>query len=825
MIAKVLFPMAVWPVLLLVAACGGGGGGGSTSAASQASGPVYSLSGRVAIVDALAADFDTADPDAPADLPNNPPQPEQLPGSGWPQQLEENPISVAGYASQVGDVDDYYRLELRAGQLLLLEISEPARGDLDLYLYDDDGLRILDASLGTSSREEIRILFDREYVINVSAFSGRSGYVLTVQDQISAASLANPTLGSDFVAGELLVEIEGVIEAASLGQGRLQRRRLQRRNLEINELKSRGMESAKRLHLQDSMAGKYDTLLQLKAISRESGVRRVQPNYLLRASAVPDDPNYYKQWHFPIIDLPSAWDMTIGDRPGREVIVAVLDTGILAGHPDLEGQLVAGYDFVANPDVAMDGDGIDSDPDDPGDESEDPSVISSFHGTHVAGTIAALSNNNLGVAGIAWRAKVMPIRVLGRGSSGTVYDVLQGVRYAAGLPNDSGRVPEQAADIINLSLSGSISSNLAIEAYADARAAGAILVAAGGNMGNSQPVYPAGYEGVVGVGAVGATKQRLSYSSTGEAIDLMAPGGLEFQDADWNFLPDVIYSTQGNLDPQQKKTGYSYGYKSGTSMSAAHVAGVIALMEAVDPQGDLTPTEFDQLLLAGELTEDLGVAGPDNLYGHGLINAAMAVVAAAGAAITPSPILDVLPRSLDLGVQLDQAEITLRNAGAGTLTVESVSSTVDWIDLQAPLEPGGLGVYLLTLDRSQLAAGDHMARVDIESTAGSYSLIVQLQQSSAEQPVGRSAGTLHVYLLEVTGNSETRRAEVVASTSDGAYSFNIGNVAGGRSYRIVASTDHDNDGEICDEGEACASSSTIESLSESQSGMELTLEL
>ena len=194
-----------------------------------------------------------------------------------------------------------------------------------------------------------------------------------------------------------------------------------------------------------------------------SDVASAELNTILQPARVPSDPLYTLQWHYPMIRLPQAWDSTIGSP---SVVIAVVDTGVVLTHPDLQGQLVAGYDFISSASRARDGDGIDPDPSDPGDLALGTGA-SSFHGTHVAGTIGAASDRptgEIGVAGVAWGARVMPIRVLGL-QGGTNYDVLQGVRYAAGLPNDSGTVPAQPADVINLSLSGGGFSQVAQDLF------------------------------------------------------------------------------------------------------------------------------------------------------------------------------------------------------------------------------------------------------------------------------------------------------------------------------------------------------------------------
>ena len=310
-------------------------------------------------------------------------------------------------------------------------------------------------------------------------------------------------------------------------------------------------------------------------------------NYYVRPLAVPDDVYYNRQrWHYEMINLPAAWERGLGDG----VVVAVVDTGIRRNHPDLSSQLVTGYDFVRNLGQAGDGNGIDPNPEDPGDSND--GSPSSFHGTHVAGTVAAASNNSAGVAGVAWNAKIMPLRALGIGG-GTTYDVQQAVRYAAGLPNDSGGVPARPADVINLSLGGGGFSSVDQAVYAQVAEKGIILVSAAGNQSSSQFSYPASYDGVISVSAVNINKARASYSNFGSRVDIAAPGGdSSTRDVNGDGVPDLILSTSAD-DSNSFGIRDSYALLQGTSMASPHVAGVVALMKSIYPA--LTIGDFEEL--------------------------------------------------------------------------------------------------------------------------------------------------------------------------------------------------------------------------------------
>lgn len=345
------------------------------------------------------------------------------------------------------------------------------------------------------------------------------------------------------------------------------------------------------------------------AYAGEPNVVFAEPNYYAYASDVPagplafipNDPYFDRQWNLQAIQAPQAWDYA----GGQGVVVAVIDSGIayedfenFRRAPDLANAvLVPGYDFVNN----------------------DPHANDDFgHGTHVAGTIAQSTNNGRGVAGVAFGATLMPVKVLNARGQGGFDALARGVIFAA----------DQGARVINLSLSGRKSSQLLQDAIQYAADKGALIVAAAGNSGGAVE-YPAAYGPVIAVGAVDYQLQRARYSNFGHQLDLVAPGGDTHIDANGDGLPDGILQETFQGDP----TRFALYNMEGTSMAAPHVAGVAALLFAFNPTA--TAAQVRQVL---EMTaRDLGAPGFDENYGYGLVQAAAALAAMGAQAPTETP--------------------------------------------------------------------------------------------------------------------------------------------------------------------------------------------
>ncbi len=357
-----------------------------------------------------------------------------------------------------------------------------------------------------------------------------------------------------------------------------------------------------------------EALAFLAQIAADPNVEYAEPNRMLQALLTPNDTRYAEQWHYfdtvAGMNLPAAWDVATGTG----VTVAVLDTGITA-HSDLSANLVAGYDFVSDAASARDGNGRDSNPNDEGDwfgvnECGVPySQNSSWHGTHVAGTIAAVTNNASGVAGVAFGAKIQPVRVLAK-CGGSTADIADAMVWASGGTVSGVTANPTPAKVINLSLGGGGACGSTFQnAVNSATSRGTVVVIAAGNSNADVSGFsPANCNNVVAVAASDKEGNRAQYSNYGALIDVTAPGG------------ETATPTKGVLSTLNSGTttpgSASYAFYQGTSMAAPHVAGLSALILS---KASKTPAEVETLLkgntrpLAGTCSGGCGSGLVDSL--------------------------------------------------------------------------------------------------------------------------------------------------------------------------------------------------------------------
>ncbi|PWU06101.1 MAG: hypothetical protein C5B51_13005 [Terriglobia bacterium] len=311
-----------------------------------------------------------------------------------------------------------------------------------------------------------------------------------------------------------------------------------------------------------------------QALRADPTVAEVEYDYYARVAAVPNDPSYSAQWHLAKIQAPNAWDRT----GGSAMPIAILDSGVDSTHPDLGPRVMAGWNYIYN-------------------NSNTSDLLG--HGTAVAGTAAAVTNNGLGVAGVTWWNPIMPLVVIDSTGYAAYSNVAAAIQYAT----------DHGARVINVSLGGTSPSSALQNAVDYAWNAGAIVVASAMNNSNSTPEYPAACNHAIAVSATDENDNLAGFSDYGSWITLSAPGN------------DILTTMQGG--------GYGYWY--GTSFSAPIVSSVAALALAVNPS--LTAQSLVTLL--EQNSDDLGTPGYDTSFGWGRINAYRAVSAAAGGGPPP----------------------------------------------------------------------------------------------------------------------------------------------------------------------------------------------
>lgn len=823
---------------LALVGCGGGGDSAPLVSGTTTDRTSFNISGTIQIPIGSIADQDVMQRTVVL-IPSN--------NAASNAQSISNPSITGGYASPFSgtytdarysyDADpvDVFSVTLLENQVVSLTAFPADSGSATalkttLTVRKSNG-ELVTPSISNAEAKSIRVTEKGDYFIEVQADEGPVLYLLTVSQGVLGAD-HSLSMAYDFVPGEVIVKLKQSpsTKASALSSfDEFQLNEKVKHQLEkiegltgLSGSAQYGMkmsidlsvpQASKRLlssNIQDwpeKQQAKWKTLEYIETLKARDDIEWAEPNYIRKAlassSSAPElNPLYRSQWHYSLIDVPTAWEHS----KGTGVIVAVVDTGIASQHADLKANILSsGYDFVSQVSIAGDGDGIDSNPEDEG---------GSFHGSHVAGTVAAV-NNTTGGVGVAYEADIMPLRALGVDGSGNDADIAQAILYAAKLANNSNTTPAKKADVINLSLGGPGFSNALKSAVDAAYREGLILVAAAGNENSSTAFYPAAFSNVVSVSAVGQTKDRAPYSNFGSTIDVAAPGGDMSQDANGDGNVDGVLSTIN---------ASAYAWFQGTSMAAPHVAGVAALMKSV-PKSNVTAASFLEMLEKGDLTDDIGPSGKDNEYGHGLINASKAVEIAG--ADVPA-FLSINPQSISFDGINTTTSMTLKQGGSGaTISVDPVTDfdnntllDATWLNVtEQSVDSNKLGRYLVTVDRSGLEVGStHSGTIRVNYTKDgvpqpveTVSVLMTVPDPSQIATVGELfVGLIERSKQEAAENELDQGQESVlieifafkaAEAQSGYYTYSFDDVPPG-DYFVFASTNMDHDGLVSDVGEA-----------------------
>ncbi len=487
-------------------------------------------------------------------------------------------------------------------------------------------------------------------------------FILTIQSLGTYAQEKNQEQGKNqkFVAEEFIVQFKPGIASAA-------RNKIH----EQNEVAVK--ESIVKLDILVLKVPKGKTVLEMVEIYKKNpNIEFAEPNYILESTAAPNDP-YYKNWQGGLtrLEAAKAWDIHMGSSA---ITIAVLDTGVKLDHEDLKEKIMKGYDFVNN----------DGDPND-----------DHGHGTRVAGILGASTNNNIGIAGVAWLNPIMPVKVLGADGSGSHSNIAKGIIYAA----------DHGARVINMSLGGSTGSATLKNAVDYAYGKKVVLVAAAGNS-NSAVFYPAAYNNVIAVAAVDNNDLKANYSCYGPEISVTAPG--------------TVMSTV---------RGGGYGSGSGTSFAAPFVSGLAGLILSVDSQ--LQPDEVEVAIEKG--AQDIGEVGKDHYYGWGIINLHNSLSFLRGPAAAP---LDTIPPVITLmGEENIAVLLGQQYTDPGATAVDDVDGEITGkIVVMNSVNTNTAGSYTVTYNVTD-QAGNHA--VELRRTVHVNEPVVETPPTPEPEPISQ----------------------------------------------------------------------------------------
>ena len=733
----------------------------------------------------------------------------------------EFPARVTGWISGLGHFgpDDYFKIDLPAGEKeFTLYMPRGCPTDLDIFLYDAEEILLNHPMRGCEEHETITTDYEGTAYVRISSWiphhlAPSIGYMFSVDMAEGAAAQmdGSATLGDyPLKFGEAIVKLapesgdethkatverlvaDGHFKTLAGSPDREFLVEMPMDQLNGAEVTLNGR--TERFRTEED-AERFLTRYLIKKLESLDEVEVAFANGTVEFLAEPDDPRYGDQWHYPNIGLPEAWDISTGSE---DVLMGFVDTGYI-DHPDLINRLeersdgsIAGYDFVRNLLLSEDGDGIDPD-------AFDSNYIA--HGTFVAGIMGAETDNDDFGAGVTWAGTMMPVRIW------EVYDIIQGLRYVAGMENDSGTVPDRLPSVVNVSLGRPtiwecrLRSHDAVwdEIHSAGFENGVLFVWASGNDGCSNLSSWQLHEYAINVGATDSDHERVDWSTYGEDLFMMAPG----KDV-WS-----IHSTL--TDSGVPDHGFTEA--SGTSFAAPHVAGVMGLM--LGANDNLTVYDVFHLLRGthpewddGPVTNDMHEPGFDWLTGYGEIDAEKAVDAAdtitGGLPMIEEPRLRLPVKTWVFMSGETQKRVPWVNAGFGgdPLVVTGFSSTAPWVtDMEQDSD-----ALLLTIDRSlipnPLNGGQRRSIVTFHSNGGSESLTVFALVGDTSE--NGDIGTVYVSLVPVSEDTTSSVVQVTLDTSAGEAEFVFDDIPYD-DYVVIAATDKAGYGRSCtpEMGEMC----------------------
>ncbi|WP_203300147.1 S8 family serine peptidase [Marinobacter sediminum] len=814
---KTLFKKAASAAtFLMLAGCGGGGSDSDLQSVNVA------LSGFIDIETGTRVDADNADALTLNSTPRSTAQslPQEYVLAGYVSASDGVYPSIPDFPSfaYAADPSDEFSMSLRTGQSVELQAFGTREGASALRLSLSQGGGEVDSATTNSSASQISVTNaggDGTSTVRVESQGPTPMlYVLSTAVNASRQARSFDWPAHEFVEGEAIVVLEASPDPASAQTMMAQANMAAAQELAPGLWRVKAPVQAMAASGQSAQVATLDWIRSLK---HQPGIESATPNYRMQTMTPVDEPLYgAQQWHYGLLNGPTAWQLA--PNAGSNVTVAVMDTGLYRAssgnwHQDINANVISplppGTDFVSE---QFDNDGQpgrDNNPADPG-NSVGGSV---YHGTHVAGTVAAVVNGS-GGGGVAFESTLLPVRVLGDGGSGSSADLLAALQWVSGPPSGQPR-----ADIVNLSLGGLPFIQSLQNAISNATNRGVIFVAAAGNSSTSTESYPAAFADVFAVSAADGAGELASYSNFGTWVDLAAPGGDASRDGNGDGRGDVVVSTSVINGTEETYIGLQ-----GTSMAAPHVSGVLALMKGENAALDYE--DINGFLMAGDLT--VADCGSQNCprtdqLGWGLLDASKAASAAQA-----TPIRDLLtatPAVVSLsseGARTANVALEVYGDNPSTVTIRSVSEPPDWLSIDsapASTDSGTSFDISVSLNLAALEPGvSERTTIEVEYQGDSQTRTLEIpvvgQQVTDQQ--ARDAGRHFVLLVspEPEGGFFSTEAQTNVVAENGQYRFvfepddgvppkELNEVSPGN-YILVAGSDLDNDGLICHGGEACA---------------------